>query len=302
MPQPRFGASATDHDTPVLDSHLHHVESGTGDPIVFLHSNPTSSFLWRHVFRGLEGRGRLLAVDLIGFGDSGKPVIDYTLHDHQRYLDAWFEMHDLREVTLVLQDYGTVFGLSWAARHPDRVASVLLAEPVLRPIEAIRLPEQFVKTRELIRRPGEGERFVLEENRFLGELFPRFFIRPLPDEAIAEYQRPFPTPESRRPVLYFPRHLPVDGEPNSTTEYLDSFVPWLRSSPVPKALLTFEPGFLLTPAVLEWARATIRNLEVTAAGEGIHFVPEEEPDAIAAAVETLLDRVATARSEAGAIG
>lgn len=296
MPHPQFGASATAHDTAVLDSHLHHVESGEGDPIVFLHGNPTSSFLWRHVFRGLEGRGRRLAVDLIGFGDSGKPAIEYSLHDHQRYLDAWFDAHELREVTLVLQDYGALFGLSWAARHPDRVAAVLLAEPVLRPIEAAELPEQFVRTRALIRVPGEGERFVLDENRFLGELFPGFFVRPLSDEAIAEYQRPFPTPDSRRPVLYFPRNLPVDGEPRSTVEYLDSVVPWLRTSPVPKTLLTFEPGFLLTPTILEWARATIRDLEVTAAGKGIHFVQEEEPEAIAAAVEALLGRIPGRRS------
>jgi haloalkane dehalogenase len=292
MPHPEFGASATAHDTAVLDSHVHHVESGEGDPIVFVHGNPTSSFLWRHVFRKLGGRGRLLAVDLIGFGDSGKPAIEYSLHDHQRYLDAWFDAHDLRGVTLVLQDYGAVFGLSWAARHPDRVAAVLLAEPVLRPIEAARLPEQFIRTRALIRTPDEGERFVLEENRFLAELFPTFFLRPLPDETIAEYQRPFPTPETRRPVLYFPRNLPVEGDPHSTVEYLDTFVDWLSTSDVPKTLLTFEPGFLLTPAILRWARATIRNLEVAPAGEGIHFVQEEQPEAIAAAVGALVNRVA----------
>jgi haloalkane dehalogenase len=292
MPHPEFGATATAHDTPVLDSHLHHVESGEGDPIVLLHGNPTSSFLWRHVFRRLDGAGRLLAVDLIGFGDSGKPAIEYTLHDHDRYLDAWFEAHDLHGVTLVLQDYGAALGLSWAARHPERVAAVLLAEPVLRPIEAARLPEQFVRTRELVRTPVEGERFVLDENRFLTELLPGFFLHPLPDEVIAEYQRPFPTPDSRRPVLYFPRNLPVDGDPHSTVEYLDEFVDWLRTSPVPKSLLTFEPGFLLTPTILDWARATIRNLEVTPAGEGIHFVQEEQPEAIAAAVEVLLRRAA----------
>lgn len=290
-PHADFGDTASAHDIPVLDSHLHHVESGSGKPVVFIHGNPTSSFLWRHVFSKLEGRGRLLAVDLIGFGDSGKPDIEYSLADHQRYLDAWFDALDLREVTLVLQDYGATFGLHWAARNPDRVAAVLLAEPVLRPIESASLPQQFVTTRALIRIPGEGEKFVLEDNRFLTELLPGFFLNPLSAETIAEYQKPFPTPESRRPVIYFPRNLPVDGDPASTVEYLDTFVEWLRTSDVPKTLLTFEPGFLLTPTILEWSRETIRNLEVAHAGPGVHFVQEEQPAAIAEAVAALLDRV-----------
>lgn len=267
------------------------LESGTGDPIVFLHGNPTSSFLWRHVVRNLAGHGRLLAADLIGFGDSGKPDVEYSLADHGRYLDAWFEALDLRNVTLVLQDYGAAFGVSWAARHPDRVKALLLAEPVLRPIESSALPDAFVQTRALVRTPGEGEKFVLEDNRFLDELFPATFLERPADDVLAEYNRPFPTPESRKPVLYFPRNLPVDGDPASTVEYLDRNTEWLRTSPVPKTLLTFEPGFLTTPDVLAWARQNIAELEVKAAGAGAHFVQEEQPEAIAEAVIALLGRV-----------
>ncbi|OLM14067.1 Haloalkane dehalogenase [Pseudonocardia sp. Ae717_Ps2] len=289
-PHPEFGETATAHDTPVLDSHLHHVESGSGDPVVFIHGNPTSSFLWRHVFRRLEGHGRLLAVDLLGFGDSGKPALEYSLTDQQHHLDAWFDALDLRNVTLVLQDYGAAHGLHWAARHPDRVAAVLLAEPVLRPIESSHLPDQFLDVRALIRTRGAGEEFVLERNAFLTELFPGFFLNPLSAETIAEYQRPFPTPESRRPVLQGPRNLPVDGDPASTVEFLDSFVDWLRTSDVPKTLLQFEPGFLLSPTIVAWARETIRNLESTHAGRGIHYVQEEQPAAIAEAVVALRHR------------
>ncbi|WP_243793668.1 haloalkane dehalogenase [Saccharopolyspora gloriosae] len=289
-PHQDFGPSATGHDTPVLDSTIHHVEAGGGDPIVFLHGNPTSSFLWRHVFRRLDGQGRLLAADLIGFGDSGKPGIDYDLDDHQRYLDAWFDALELTNVTLVLQDFGAAFGLNWAARHPDRVRAVLLAEPVLRPIESESLPEQFVATRSLVRTPGDGEKFVLDDDRFLTELFPATFLEPLDADVLAEYRRPFPTPESRKPVLYFPRNLPVDAEPKSTVDFLDGFVEWLRTSETPKALLTFEPGFLLTPAIRDWAEKTVRNLEITPAGAGVHFVQEEQPAAIAEAVTSLLAR------------
>ncbi|MEU6131798.1 haloalkane dehalogenase [Saccharopolyspora sp. NPDC047091] len=289
-PHRDFGPSATGHDTPVLDSTIHHVEAGSGDPIVFLHGNPTSSFLWRHVFRRLDGQGRLLAADLIGFGDSGKPDVDYDLADHQRFLDAWFDALGLTNVTLVLQDFGAAFGLNWAARHPDRVRAVLLAEPVLRPIESEHLPEQFVATRALVRTPGDGEQFVLDDDRFLTELFPATFLEPLAPEVLAEYRRPFPTPQSRKPVLYFPRNLPVDGDPASTVEFLDRSTEWLRTSDTPKSLLTFEPGFLLTPAIRQWAAETVRNLEITPAGAGVHFVQEEQPEAIADAVTALLAR------------
>ncbi|MEJ2889822.1 haloalkane dehalogenase [Actinomycetospora aeridis] len=286
---PGFGVTAIARDAEVLDSTIHYVESlagddGSRDPIVFLHGNPTSSFLWRHVFSRLEGQGRLLAVDLIGFGDSGKPDIDYSLEDHQRYLDAWFDALALTDVTLVLQDYGAAFGLHWASRHPDRVRAVVLAEPVIAAIESEALPEAFVSTRALVRTPGDGEKFVLDDNRFVGELFPGFFLQPLADDDLAEYLRPFPTPESRKPVIVFPRQLPVDADPASTVAYLDAFTEYLRTSDVPKTLLTYEPGFLLTPKVLKWARATIKNLEVVDGGAGIHFVQEESPEPIADAV------------------
>jgi haloalkane dehalogenase len=290
LAHPGFGAIAEAHDVAVLDSTMHWVQRGDGDPVVFLHGNPTSSFLWRKVFARLEGPERLLAVDLIGFGASGKPDIAYDLDDHQRYLDAWFDALDLRDVTLVLQDYGAAFGVSWARRHPDRVARIALMEPVLWPIDSADLPDRFVQTRALVLRPGEGERFVLEDNRFLTELFPATFLQPLADEDLEEYLAPFPTPASRRPVIVFPRSLPVDGEPRATVELLEANAAWLGSSDVPKLLLTFEPGFLLTAPILAWAREHIRGLEVQSAGAGIHFVQEEQPEAIAAAIAGWLRR------------
>jgi haloalkane dehalogenase len=285
-----FGGAAVARDVRVLDSSIHHVESGTGDPIVFVHGNPTSSFLWRKVFARLEGQGRLLAVDLIGFGGSGKPDIAYDLDDHQRYLDAWFDVLDLTDVTLVLQDYGAAFGVAWARRNPGRVRSVVLMEPVLWPIDSADMPDAFIDVRKTVLVPGEGERFVLEENRFVAELFPATFLQPLPDEDLQEYLAPFPTPESRRPVIVFPRSLPVDGRPQATIDLLERNAQWLRESETPKLLLTFEPGFLLTKPILDWARETIRNLEVQPAGAGLHFVQEEQPEAIAEAVRAWLAR------------
>lgn len=295
IPAAAFGPGATSVDVPVLDSHLHHVEQGSGAPIVFLHGSPTSSYLYRHVFQALAGTGRLLAPDLIGFGDSGRPDIAYELADHERYLDGWFEALDLRDVTLVLQDYGAAFGVSWAARHPDRVRAVLLAEPVIRDIESAALPAAFVAAQRLIRTPGDGERFVVEENGFLTQVFPGAFLNPLPAEDLAVYQAPFPTPESRAHLIRFPRNLPIDGVPAASVAFLARAEEWLRTSAgVPKTLLTYEPGFLLTPAIEAWIRANVANIEVHPGGAAVHFVQEEEPQRLADAVVELIGRAAEA--------
>lgn len=297
IPAEAFGADARSVDVPVLDSFLHHVEQGEGAPIVFLHGSPTSSYLYRHLFPALRGRGRLLAVDLIGFGDSGRPAIDYELADHERYLDAWFDTLDLRDVTLVLQDYGAAFGVSWAARHPDRVRAVLLAEPVIRDIESSALPEAFVGAQQLIRTPGDGEKFVVEDNGFMTQVFPGAFLEPLADADLAVYQAAFPTPESRAHLIRFPRNLPIDGVPASSVAYLARNEEWLATShDVPKTLLTYSPGFLLTPAIEKWIRANVANIEVHDGGAGVHFVQEEQPQGLADAVVALLERAEAVRA------
>ncbi|GAC70970.1 haloalkane dehalogenase [Gordonia soli] len=287
--RPEFGPEATSNTLEILDSTIHWVEHGEGSPIVFLHGNPTSSFLWRGVFSGLRGRGRLLAPDLIGFGDSGKPDIAYDLDDHQRYLNAWFDALDLRDVTLVVQDYGAAFGITWARNNPDRVSGLVIAEPVLRPIDSAALPAEFVALRGEVLKDGIGEQIVLEENRFITGLLPSAVLDGLPDEVQAVYAAPFPTPESRRPILVFPRSLPVDAKPQSTVDFLAANEQWLATSPIPKALFTFEPGFLLTPEIVEWAKSNIAELEVTAVGRGSHYVQEDSPAEIAAAVGAFLD-------------
>lgn len=279
-----FGPNAVDRRIDVLDSHVHWVEvSGDGDPVVFLHGNPTSSFLWRKVIAGWNGRGRLLAPDLIGFGDSGKPDIEYTLEDHERYLDAWFDSLELTNVVLVLQDYGSTFGLSWARKNPDRVKAVALLEPIIRPIPSAALDPNFVALRARVL-SEEGEQIVLRDNFFVEQLLPGNVLDGLTDDEKAEYVRPFPTVESRKPVLVFPRALPVDGEPAGTVEVLALNEKWLTTSATPKILFTFDPGFLLTEDILEWATTNIESLEVEHLGAGNHYVQEDRPTEIADAV------------------
>jgi haloalkane dehalogenase len=268
------------HDVAVLDSTMHWVESGEGDPIVFLHGNPTSSYLWRNVMPRLAGEGRLLAPDLIGMGGSGRPDVPYLLTDHERYLDGWFAALGLDRVTLVVHDWGTALGISWARRNPERVRGVAIMEGVLR---SMAWEEWEPGIRELFRQfrtPGAGETLVLEQNVFIEKVLPGAIVRELTEEEMNAYRAPHPTPESRRPILAFPRQIPFENEPASTMAIVTPNQRWLAESPLPKLLFTCEPGILVPPHVVDWAKQTFRNLETVALGKGLHYVQEDHPEAI----------------------
>ena len=282
----------TTHDTPILDSTMHHVESGMGEPIVFLHGNPTSSYLWRNVMPRLEGEGRLLAPDLIGMGKSGKPRIDYRYPSHERYLDAWFDALDLRDVTLVVHDWGSTLGISWARRHPERVKAIAMMEAIVEPIGwGEDFPPEMTTLLEAIRTEGIGEKLILDENRFVEDILPSAILRKLTHEEMDAYRAPFPDRESRRPTLFWPRCLPIGGEPKDVIAVIEQNAAWLSTSEVPKLLLTFEPGIAISAHSVEWCRARFKNLEVEKSGPGLHFVQEDHPESIGDAVKNWRRRV-----------
>lgn len=282
----------------VLDSTMHYEESGSGLPVVFLHGNPTSSYLWRNVTPHLAGLARSLAPDLIGMGGSGRPEIAYEFADHARYLDAWFDALELREVVLVGHDWGGALALDWAARHPERVRAVAMLETFLKPLTGSELSAPARERFEAFRTPGLGEKLVLEENIFLKTAFKGGVLNPLSDEEVAPYQAPYPTPESRRPLLAWPRMMPIDGEPADVVARIERYDVWLAESPdVPKLLLTFDssPTLLITSEVAEWARRHIVGLEVEHLGAAGHHAPEDRPDDIGRAVAGWLERHAMAK-------
>lgn len=280
-----------EHDARVVDSSIHYLETGSGDPIVFLHGNPTSSYLWRNVIPQLAGEGRCLAPDLIGMGKSGKPKIDYRFTDHARYLDAWFDTMNLDRVTLVIHDWGSALGIHWAKRHPQRVVGIAMMEAILRDIPWSEFPKELVELFRGFRTPGVGEQLVLEQNVFIEKVLPGAVLRKLSAEEMDAYRAPFPTPESRAPMLRWPRELPLGGEPRDIVDMLKENEHWLAESETPKLLLTFDPGVLITPAVTDWCRKTLRNLETKAIGPGIHWVQEDHPAAIGDAVKEWRRRV-----------
>ena len=266
----------------VLDSTMHYQESGSGAPLVFLHGNPTSSHLWSYVLPHIGVSGRLLAPDLIGMGSSGKPDIPYHFADHARYLDAWFDALDLDDVVLVGHDWGGALGFDWAARHPGRTRGVAFMEAIIRPLSWDEFPAPARARYEALRTPRVGEKLGLEENVILASMNT---LTPLSDADIEAYRRPYPTPESRRPLLEWTRAIPFDGEPAAVACRLEAYGGWLASSgDVPKLLLTFEGAVSVGREMIAWCAQHIANLEIENCGPAGHQAPHDQPDAIAAAI------------------
>jgi haloalkane dehalogenase len=283
--------TSSSHTIPVLDSQIAYRESREagdgGIPVVFLHGNPTSSHLWRDVTPHVAPHARTLAPDLIGMGASGKPDIAYDFADHARYLDAWFDALGLREVVLVGHDWGGALALDWAARHPDRVRGVALLETMLKPLAAADLSPQALARFQAFQTPGVGEELVLDQNILIETAFKGGVLHPLSDEEAGPYREPYPTRESRRPLLAWPRMMPIDGEPAEVAARMTDYGRWLAgSADVPKLLLTFEgsPTLLIGPEAVVWSRANIAALTVEHLGPAGHHAPEDQPDAIGRAV------------------
>jgi haloalkane dehalogenase len=264
-----------------------YVEEGAGDPVVFLHGNPTSSYLWRHVIPHVAPLGRCIAPDLVGMGDSD-PLPDsgpgrYRFVDHRRYLDGLLEALDVREnVTFVVHDWGSALGFDWANRHRDAITGLTYMEAIVRPVTWAEWPEAARVVFQGFRSDA-GESMVLERNLFVETVLPRSILRALTDEEMAEYRRPFLEPgERRRPTLTWPREIPIDGEPADVHEIVSGYSAWLSAAAVPKLFVNAEPGAILVDGQREFCRAWPNQTEV--AVRGIHFVQEDSPDEIGRAI------------------
>ncbi len=290
MSKPISAADAYErHRIAVLETEISYVDTGAGEPVVFLHGNPTSSYLWRNVIPHVEGLGRCLAPDLVGMGDSGAaPDGSYRFVDHARYLDAWFEALGLTNVTLVVHDWGSALGFYWAYRHPERVRGIAYMEAVVRPLT---WEEWRDSSRQIFQdlRSEAGEEMVLEKNLFIEGILPSAVLRDLTEEEMNVYRRPYLEPgESRRPTLTWPRELPINGEPEDVVSIVDDYSEWLAQSDVPKLFVNAEPGAILTGSQREFCRTWPNQEEVTV--RGVHFVQEDSPHEIGEAVATFVRR------------
>jgi haloalkane dehalogenase len=276
---------------PVGDSEMSYVDTGgSGNPIVFLHGNPTWSYLWRNIIPALTEFGRCLAPDLIGMGASApSPRRAYRFVDHARYLDHWFAALGLmQDVTLVLHDWGSALGFYRAFRRPKQIKAIAYMEAMTLPRLWSDVPAGRDKMFRALR-SNHGERLALEENYFIETVLPKSILRDLSDEEMAAYRRPFATRESRLPTLIWPRELPIEGEPADVVGIVEWYGAWLAQSKIPKLFINAEPGSLLVGRPREFCRTWPNQREVTV--KGIHFIQEDAPTEIAAALRGFLGEI-----------
>jgi haloalkane dehalogenase len=260
-----------------------YVESGSGDPIVFLHGNPTSSYLWRNVIPHLEGLGHCLAPDLIGMGASEKLVPSgpesYRFVEHRRYLDGLLDALGVTDrVTLVVHDWGSALGFDWANRHRGAIKGIAYMEAIVRPLAWAEWPEPIRKLFEGFRSDA-GEAMVLEKNVFVERVLPGSVLRGLTEDEMTVYRRPYLEPgEARRPTLTWPRQIPLSGEPADVVAIVQAYAAWLAQSEVPKLFVNAAPGAILVGAQRDFCRRWPNQREVTV--KGSHFLQEDSPDEI----------------------
>ena len=269
------------------------VDVGEGDPIVLLHGNPTSSYLWRNVIPHLEGMGRVIAPDLIGQGDSDKlPASDgpdrYSFQVAYNYLAGLLDELDANQnVTLVIHDWGSALGFYWAQQHGAAVKGIAYMEGIVCPLGWEDWPES---ARGIFKgfRSDKGEDLILQRNMFVEAVLPSSVIRKLGEEEMEHYRRAFSTPDDRQPTLNWPRQIPIDGEPEHMVKLVDSYGQWmLENTSLPKLFINATPGSILTGKAREFCRTWPNQREVTVAGT--HFIQEDSPDEIGSAVAEWLN-------------
>ena len=273
---------------------MYYLHIGEGDPVIFLHGNPTSSYLWRNVMPHVAHIGRSIAPDLIGMGRSSKPSIDYKFDDHYRYLDAFIDELKLHNITFVLHDWGAALGMEYARRNPERVKRIAFMEGVLPPVfpqpsfEA--MGEELGSMFRAFKDPEAGRDLVIDQNIFIEKLLPEFANRTLGEQATKAYRQPYEEPAAREPLLAWPREIPIEGEPEPMITLMAKLRDFMTSSETPFLLLYADPGVLVSPQVAAWYTENMKSIESVYVGQGLHFIQEDNPFAIGRALADWIRR------------
>ena len=265
----------------VHGSKMHYIDEGTGDPILFLHGQPTSSYLWRNIVPHLTSLGRCIAPDLIGFGKSDKPDIEYRFLDHVKYVEGFIEKMDLKNITLVIHDWGSGLGFHYAMRHEDNVKGIAFMEAILMSIPSWdAFPADFVEVFKAFRTPDVGWDMIVNQNMFVEQILPGAMVRKMTEEEMNTYREPFRDPAARKPVWRWPNELPIGGEPADVNDAVNAYNQKLQQSALPKLLFHATPGALITPEAVEWCRQNLKSLDTVDIGQGLHFLQEDNPHLI----------------------
>lgn len=278
----------------VLSSTMSYIEDGSGDPVLFIHGNPTSSYLWRNVMPYVAETHRAIAVDLIGMGASGKPDIGYTYADHAKFLDAFVAEMGLSNVTLVGHDWGAALAWDFARRNPEIVTRLAFMEGVLPP--AMPQPSYDAMGVEMggmfraLQDEEQGYEMVMEGNFFVEGILPMMVNRPLGERAQEAYRAPYDTVESRLPTWMWPREVPIGGKPAENVQLMSGIQSFMEETDMPVLLTYAEPGVLVPPQAVPFYSNLIGDLETVFVGQGLHFIQEDQPDAIGRAISDWLRR------------
>ena len=264
----------------VHGSKMHFIEEGEGDPVLFLHGNPTSSYLWRNIIPYLTPHARCIAPDLIGMGKSDRPDLGYRFFDHAPHVDGFIEAMELENVTLVLHDWGSGLGFHYARRHAGNVRALAFMESIVRPSSWSAFPKDFKLGFRLMRTPGIGWFMISVMNMFVKQILPQAIVRELGTEEKTYYGAPFSTISSRKPVRQWPLEIPIDGKPADMQAVVSDYSRWLQETELPKLLFYASPGGIIEATTLAWCRENLPNLQTVDIGEGIHFVQEDNPHLI----------------------
>jgi haloalkane dehalogenase len=265
----------------VLGSKMHYVDVGEGDPILFLHGNPTSSYLWRNIIPYVDGQARCVAVDLIGMGKSDHPDIPYRYDDHYRYLCGFIDALGIgSNLTLVIHDWGSGLGFRWAREHEEDVRAIAFMEAMIRPLSLDDMPGSLRIAMRMMRAPGTGWMMISAGNIFLKKMLPDLTHADISPEALAYYRSAFPTVASRKAVRVWPRELPLDGKPADNTAIVEDYRQWLTRTEIPKLLFHGNAGVAIKEDEVAWCRENLSNLEIVDLGDAIHFVQETHPSTI----------------------
>jgi haloalkane dehalogenase len=264
----------------IKGSKVHYIEEGSGDPILFLHGNPTSSYLWRNILPFLIPCGRCIAPDLIGMGKSDKPDIGYRFVDHAEYVEGFIETLGLRKVTLVVHDWGSALGFHYAMRHEENINAIAFMEAILRPATWDDFPKDFKMGFKLFRTPVIGWLMIVGMNIFVEKILPKAIVRNLTEEEKNHYREPFKRFKDRKPVWRWPNEIPIDGNPADVARIVQYYHQKLLESELPKLLFFASPGGLITSTTVAWCKQNLKNLKSVDIGQGIHFLQEDNPHRI----------------------
>ncbi len=264
----------------VHGSKIHYVEEGSGDPILFLHGNPTSSYLWRNIIPHVQGHGRCIAMDLIGMGKSDKPDIEYDFFDHAKYVEGFIEALGLKNLTLVIHDWGSGLGFDYANNHRENIKGIAFMEAIYKPLGWNDLPKEYRMAFKMMRAPFVGWLMISVGNMFLKKMLPDSIVRKLSKEEYGYYLKPYATIASRKPVRAWPREIPLGGKPQRVHEKVAAYSDWLTQSDIPKLCFYAHPGGLIKESDVTYIKNNFPNTKTIDIGPGIHFIQEDNPHLI----------------------